>query len=96
MLTAMAIYVAEAYLSRARASELDSMPERLRDALTVRHLFSYFVPEEETAFHVLQAATPDAVREALERAGIAADRVVIAESLTRAMPPGQRSIRGSG
>jgi beta-phosphoglucomutase-like phosphatase (HAD superfamily) len=90
MLTAMAIYVAEAYLSRARASDLESVRERLRDVLTVRHLFSYFVPEEETAFHVLQASTPDAVREALERAGVAPDRVVVAEAF------GQRSIRGSG
>jgi len=40
-------------------------------------------PQEETAFHVLQASTPDAVREALERAGMAPDRVVIAESLGR-------------
>jgi len=83
MLTVMAIYVAEAYLSRARASELELVPERLRDALTVRHLYSYFVPEEETAFHVLQAATADAVRDALERVGIAADRVVIAEASGR-------------
>ena len=83
MLVAMGIYVAEAYLSRARASELKSMPERLRDALTVRHLFSYFVPEEETAFHVLQAPSPDVVREALERAGVAPDRVLIAESFSQ-------------
>jgi hypothetical protein len=41
------------------------------------------VPEEETAFHILQAATPDAVREALERAGMTPDRVVVAEPLGR-------------
>ena len=77
----MAIFLAETYLSRERASELEAITGRLRDLLPVRHLFSYFVADDETAFHCFQGPTPDAVRDALERAGIAPDRIVGAEPI---------------
>lgn len=77
----MAIYVVETFLSRERADDLESLIARLRDAFPVTHLASYFIPDEETTLHVVQASSPDAVREALERAGITADRIGLAESL---------------
>ena len=75
----MAIFLAETYLSRERASDLEAITGRLRDVLPVKHLFSYFVADDETAFHCLQGPSPDAVRQALERAGLSPDRIVGAE-----------------
>ena len=77
----MAIYVAEAYLSRAHASDLEALRRTLRRDVLVRHVMSYFTPDEETAFHLLEATSVEAVREALARAGIIADRIGPAESL---------------
>ena len=80
----MAIFLAETYLSRERAPDLASITGRLRDAppaLPVRHLFSYFVADDEIAVHCLEGPTPHAVRFALERAGLAPDRIVEAQGL---------------
>ena len=87
----MPIYFAEAYLSRERAAELESVATRLRDAVPVRHLFSYFVADDETALHCLQGPSPDAVRRALERAGVTADRIVVAEPVC-ALPRGDPGV----
>lgn len=92
----MAIYLAEMYLSRERASDLGAISGRLRDAHPVRHLFSFFVAEDETAFHCLQGPTPDAVRQALERAGVAPDRVVAAQSFYPEPATGWEDGAGSG
>ena len=81
MIDPMAIYVVEAFLSRERVGDLESLTARLRDAFPVKHLASYFIPDEETTLHVVQASSPDAVRAALERAGIAADRIVLADTI---------------
>jgi hypothetical protein len=75
------IYFAEAYLSRERAAELESVAARLRAKAPVRHLFSYFVAEDETVFHCLEADSPDDVRRALEKSGFLADRIVAAVSV---------------
>jgi Protein of unknown function (DUF4242) len=75
----MATYVVETFLSRDRAADLVSQTERLREAFPLRHVASYFIPEEETTLHVVHASSPDAVREALKRAGIVADRIVEAD-----------------
>ena len=77
----MAIFLAETYLSRERASELEAITGRLRDAMPARHLFSYFVAVDETVFHWFQAPSPDSVRHVLERAGLAADRIVGADPM---------------
>lgn len=82
----MAIFLAETYLSRERASELESIVGRLRDVLPVRHLFSYFVADDETAFQCLQGPSPDAVRNVLERAGLVPDRVMLAQPIGAASP----------
>ena len=75
----MAIYLAESFLSRERASDMETLAHRLQGAILVRHLFSYFVADDETAVHCLQGPSSDAVREALERVGIIPDRIVGAE-----------------
>ena len=83
----VATYLAEGYLSRERSHELDVLTERLRVAPAVRHVRSYFVPDDETAFHLFEAASPDAVREALERVGLRVDRVAGAEPVRRPTAP---------
>ena len=81
----MATYVVETYLSRERAADFESLTARLREAFPVRHLASYFISDDETTLHVVQASSPDAVREALERVGLTADRIVLADALD--LPP---------
>jgi hypothetical protein len=79
----MATYLVEAYLARTRDSEL---PERVHDAQTaaaelasegrpVRYMRLFFLPEEETCFHLYEAESADAVREASARAGIGCERI---------------------
>ena len=88
----MATYVIETYLSRARAAEFEAVTARLRDAIAatvmarsnaeppVRLIRSYFVPEDETCFHVLEALSTEAAAEIGRRAGLSPERVLEAEA----------------
>ena len=81
ILDPMAIYVVETFLSRERTADLDPMTARLREAFPLQHMASYFIPDEETILHVVEAVSPDAVREALGRVGITADRIALADTV---------------
>ena len=88
----MATFLVETYLSRERAAEVEQMAatlERVIQAIVaaraeagphLRHVRSYFVPDDETCFHVIEAPSSDVVREIVRRAGITVDRVVEAAS----------------
>jgi hypothetical protein len=77
-------YLAESHLPRIRRGEVPEAADRARlaaEALSlegwrVRHLHTTFVPEDELCLHVFEAASAEAVNEAMRRAALAADRIV--------------------
>ena len=89
----MATYLIETYLSRERATEMEEQAGRLVHAIAqivaaagpdrsprLRHARSYFVSDDETCFHVIEAPSADVVAEIARRAGLTPDRVVEASS----------------
>jgi hypothetical protein len=52
------------------------------EGATVRHLRSLFVPEDEQCFVLFQAASAHALAEAIERVGIAYERIAEVIDLT--------------
>lgn len=79
-------YLIEAYVPRSPAQEARAASRDVRAATTqlslegtlVRYVRSTFVPVDETSFHIVEAASEDAVREVCRRAGIGSARVVVA------------------
>jgi hypothetical protein len=45
-------------------------------AASVRHLRTFFLPADETSFHLYEAASANEVRQASARAGIACERLM--------------------
>ena len=83
----MATFVIETYLSRTHTGELDAATARLRAAVDasppieglVRHVRSFFVPEDEMCFHVVEAPSIETTLELSHRAGLSPERIVEAE-----------------
>jgi hypothetical protein len=84
----VATYVVETYLSRARARELRTVTARLRRLISaattagrpIRHVRSFFVVEDETCFHVLEAPSMEIAADLSRLAGFVPDRIVQADS----------------
>jgi hypothetical protein len=80
----MQSYLAEAYVARARASELRSNERRARAAAkelrqqgtSIRFVRSIFVPGDEICFYVFEAVDAEAVGAACKRAALRFERVV--------------------
>jgi len=77
-------FIAEAYTpSGTSVAELEARARLAADELAragtrIRYLHSIFVPEDETCFHLFEAGSADAVREAIERASLGPHRIVVA------------------
>jgi hypothetical protein len=93
----MPSYIVETYVPHGRADELDTVGRGIRDAIAaletegvvVRYVRTTLVPEDETCFHVLEAASSAAVERVCRRAGLDRVRVVSAvEALPGTLPPG--------
>jgi Nickel responsive protein SCO4226-like len=77
-------YLVEAYVPRSRAQDARAagrrarvVAERLsREGLHVRYVRTTFVPDDETCFHVFEAASAEAVDEVCQRAGLGSARIV--------------------
>ena len=80
----MAEYLLETYVSRTGADSVPACADRARRAAQqlrrqgtlVRYLRTVFVPEDETCFHLYEAASEEVVREAAERAELRIERIV--------------------
>ena len=76
-------YLAEVYTSRRELSQVEARTESLRAAtaalaasgIPIRHLQVVFVPEEETCFHLFEAAGPESVAQVLRQAGLEPERI---------------------
>ena len=98
----MARYLAELYLSKTGSDGLREAAARARSAAEelsregrpVRYVRALFLGEDETCFHVYEAATAASVLEAAERAGISVERVV--EAVEIAPGPATRARRLPG
>lgn len=84
----MAEFVVELYASRVKPDEVERIVERARgaadelrsEALDIGFIRSLFVPDDETCLFLFEAASVETVREAMERAGIAFERITEAVS----------------
>lgn len=80
----MGRYLVELYLRKGAAGEIDAATARARaaaddaenDGISIQCVRSIFVPEDETWFLLYDGPTAEAVRHAVERAGLTCARVV--------------------
>jgi hypothetical protein len=82
----MKTYLVECYLPRTRSSEFAEVATRLSasgagqgGAQTARYVRSTYVPDDEICFHVFEAESMGAVREASLRVSLVFDRIVESE-----------------
>ena len=84
-------YLVEVYLPRSRAHEARATGGRARAAaealahegVAIRYVRTTYLPDDETCFHVFEAASTDIVEEAGRRAGLGRVRVVPAVETSR-------------
>ena len=83
----MPTFLVESYLPNAPAAAEDAC-ERARAAAAcgdeVQHVRTTYLPRDELVMHVFEAPTDEAVRRALDRAGLPYERVV--EAVDEANP----------
>ena len=103
---AVATFVIETYLSRARSSALDDIAGRLRAAIDgsdgeprvlarvaaaepagaragpPRYLRSFYVADDEIAYHLIEIDTAEAAAELSRVAGLVPERILEAEAAT--------------
>jgi hypothetical protein len=83
-------YLVELYVPRSDKAHVDlrdgharlAAEQLAREGTAVRYLRSIFIPADETCFYLYEAASPDAVREAAQRAGLRVERIVEAAQTT--------------
>jgi hypothetical protein len=81
-------YLVEAYTPKRDRKDLAAIVAQVRrqaarmrrDGIEVRYLRPIFVPEDETCFHLFEAASADVVSELHRRARLSYDRIVEAAS----------------
>jgi hypothetical protein len=79
-------YLVEAYVPRSHTQEARSAgrnaraaaEELVREGTQVSYVRMTFLPDDETCFHIFEAASEAAVGEACRRAGIGSGRIVTA------------------
>jgi hypothetical protein len=77
-------FLVEVFVPRSRARELAAAKERVRAATAsvsrsdgdIRYLRAFYVPEDETCFHVFDASSADLVAEVSGLAGFPDGRIV--------------------
>ena len=82
----MQSYLVEVYLPRTRGSDAKATARRVRevaaelssDGVPIRHVRTTFLPDDETCFHLVEAASAGSVDEMCRRAGLGQVRVVVA------------------
>ena len=82
----MPSYLVEVYLPRSRPQEAGVIGSRARAAAEelsregtpVRYVRTTFLPDDETCFHLFEAASAEVVEEVSRRAGLGRARVVAA------------------
>jgi hypothetical protein len=87
----MTEFLVELYVARADAAAVEGAAERARAAaeqLTregtpVRYLRPIYIPEDETCFHLYEAASAEVVREATRRAALPFERITAAVHKTK-------------
>ena len=84
-------YLVEVYLSRPRTHDARALGERVRaaarelarDGVAVRYVRTTCLPDDETCFHLVEAASPADVEEVCRRARLAGARIVQAIEASR-------------
>lgn len=79
----MVTYAVELYLSRSDAGRLDELVQLARRACRelrggcerIRYLSALLLTDDETAFLLVEASTPDVVRRFLQRTGLTGERL---------------------